>query len=150
MKNLIVLLVFPFISVCGQSKCYLEYHMNNAIAVKDYCYGSDTSRFMKVLSPQAHQYVDSVFKRLNLNIGNVRCKKLTLKEGWKEVANENVKSMKYFYTAFERTFDCFDKYYTKNYRGRVRTDEDTKIFLEYMLGVSGNFEMLRIYVLNNR
>lgn len=150
MNKLLLVLLIPCTIVFGQSKCYLEYHMTKGFAVQEYCYGSDTSKFLRTLSPRAHQYLDSIFTTLKIESNNVKCKKLTLKEGATEIINEKVKRTNYYFTAFERTFDCYDEWFSKNFKGRIKANEKTKILLDYQKSFRGDYEMLKIYILNKR
>lgn len=134
----------------GQSKCYLEYHMKYGFAAKEFCWGSNTKKFLDTLSTEARAYLDSVFNKFGANPETVICQKVSLNESSKYISMDYTKKANYYYTVFERTFDCFDNHTFQNFKGKVKIKKDTKIILEYLLGIKGNYETLRIYVINQK
>lgn len=150
MKKLVILFTFIVFNSHGQAKCYLDYHMKKGFVAREFCWGSNTKKFIDTLSFEARNYLDSVFNKIGADPRTVVCQKIKLKDVSKYIENEKVNSSHYFYSMFERTYDCFDNYTYKNYKGKVRVKKDTKVILEYLLGIEGNFEMLRIYIINDK
>lgn len=150
MKKLFYLFFLVCVPSFGQSKCYLDYHMKHSFQADVFCWGSNTDRFLDTLSTEAKKHLDSVFNRLGVSPKNVICQKIKLSEVGDMLKADNLNQTNYYYSVFERTFDCYDKWAFKNFRGKIKIKNNSRVILEYMIGVKRDFEMLSIYIINDK
>lgn len=133
----------------GQKYCYLYDHMNGGFYGKSYCWKGDVSNLTNIMSDEAKKYLDSISFKYKIDLKNVNCIKLNEDNVNEFISQSYLKTRKYTYFNFERTYDCFEKKYSQNFRGKIRINKNTKLYMTYFKSIPfKKYEQLSFYVIN--
>lgn len=135
--------------IFGDRFCYLDYHTSKAIEGDNMCWKGDIDKFYKTISNPAKSFIDSITLKYKFKLENLNCVKL-FENNIDKFRNENyVKTHRYAYFTFERTFDCYEKRFSKNYNSKkIKISNNSKVYLECFKSKNGVYEKINFYVID--